>query len=131
MSRRTGIVSLMLVGLLVGAVPAFAVAPPGEQLPDGDVRPVIRSVELLQPASHNVLLEADLLIEADDNDAICEWDGTDNILCTNKPLNVLIPVGGIMVPVSRLGLLIPWMGLAALAGLAALGVVVVRRRKGV
>jgi hypothetical protein len=40
------------------------------------------------------------------------------------------PVGGIAVPVNRLGLLAPWMGLAALAGLAALGVVVVRRRRG-
>ena len=43
------------------------------------------------------------------------------------------PVGGIVVPVDRLGLAAPWMGmvgLAGLAGLAALGVVVVRRRRG-
>jgi hypothetical protein len=39
------------------------------------------------------------------------------------------PVGGIVVPVNKVGLLAPWMGLTALAGLAALGVVVVRRRK--
>jgi hypothetical protein len=39
------------------------------------------------------------------------------------------PVGGIVVPVNRLGLLAPWMGLVGLAGLAALGVVVVTRRK--
>jgi hypothetical protein len=39
------------------------------------------------------------------------------------------PVGGIVVPVSKLGLVTPWMGLVALAGLAALGVVVVWRRK--
>jgi hypothetical protein len=39
------------------------------------------------------------------------------------------PVGGIVVPVSRLGLIAPWLGLAALAGLVALGVVMVRRRK--
>ncbi len=39
------------------------------------------------------------------------------------------PVGGIVVPVNKLGLLAPWVGLAALAGLAALGVVVVRRRR--
>ncbi len=37
--------------------------------------------------------------------------------------------GGIVVPVNKLGLVAPWMGLAALAGLAALGVVLVRRRK--
>jgi hypothetical protein len=38
------------------------------------------------------------------------------------------PVGGIVVPVDKLGLVLPWMGLVGLAGLAALGVVVVRRR---
>jgi sugar lactone lactonase YvrE len=40
------------------------------------------------------------------------------------------PVGGMVVPVDKLGLLAPWMGLVALAGLAALGVALVRRRKG-
>ena len=40
-----------------------------------------------------------------------------------------MPVGGIVVPVNRLGLLAPWMGLVTLAGLAALGVVLVKRRK--
>jgi hypothetical protein len=40
------------------------------------------------------------------------------------------PVGGIVVPVSKLELAGPWMGLVALAGLAGLGVVVVRRRRG-
>ena len=47
------------------------------------------------------------------------------------------PVGGIVVPVNKVGLLAlrlssgqaPWMGLAALAGLAALGVALVRKRK--
>ncbi len=39
------------------------------------------------------------------------------------------PVGGIVVPVNRLGFAVPWMGLAALAGLVALGVVLLRRRK--
>ena len=48
-----------------------------------------------------------------------------------------VPVGGIVVPVNRLGLVAlrlgsgqaPWLGLATLAGLAALGVVLVRKRK--
>jgi DNA-binding beta-propeller fold protein YncE len=40
------------------------------------------------------------------------------------------PVGGIIVPVNRLGLLAPWMGLAALVSLAALTIAVVRRRRG-
>jgi DNA-binding beta-propeller fold protein YncE len=39
------------------------------------------------------------------------------------------PVGGIAVPVNMLGLLAPWMGLAALISLAAFTVAVVRRRK--
>ena len=37
------------------------------------------------------------------------------------------PVGGIVVPVNKLGLLAPWLRLAALACLAALTVVLVRR----
>lgn len=40
------------------------------------------------------------------------------------------PVGGIVVPTDKMGLLLPWMGPAALAALAALGLVVVRRRVG-
>jgi hypothetical protein len=40
-----------------------------------------------------------------------------------------VPVGGIIVPVNRLELLAPWLGLAALAALAALTFVLVRRRK--
>jgi hypothetical protein len=43
----------------------------------------------------------------------------------------IIPIGGIAVPVNRLGLLAPWLGLVTLVFLAALGVVLVRRRKGV
>ena len=41
-----------------------------------------------------------------------------------------IPVGGIIVPVNKLELLAPWLGLAALASLAALTVAVVGRRRG-
>jgi len=40
-----------------------------------------------------------------------------------------VPVGGIAVPVDRLGLLAPWLGLTALVSLAALTVAVVRRRR--
>jgi hypothetical protein len=40
-----------------------------------------------------------------------------------------LPIGGIVVPVNKLGLVAPWMGLATLAGLAALGVALVRRRR--
>jgi len=41
-----------------------------------------------------------------------------------------LPVGGIAVPVNKLGLLAPWLGLAALASLATLTVVLVRGRRG-
>jgi len=50
----------------------------------------------------------------------------DDKTCT---ANFGYPVGGIVVPVDKLGLVAPWMGLAALAGLVALGVVLARRRK--
>ncbi len=49
--------------------------------------------------------------------------------CT-ATFGLFVPVGGIAVPVNRLGLLAPWLGLVALAGLAALGVVMARRRRG-
>ena len=39
------------------------------------------------------------------------------------------PVGGIVAPVDKLGLVAPWLGLVGLAGIVALGVVVVRRRR--
>ena len=39
------------------------------------------------------------------------------------------PVGGYLVPVNRVELLAPWLGLAALASLAILGVVLVSRRR--
>ena len=39
-----------------------------------------------------------------------------------------LPVGGVAVPVNKLGLLAPWLGVAALASLAALTVALVRRR---
>ncbi len=40
-----------------------------------------------------------------------------------------IPVGGVIAPVNRLELLAPWLGLATLAALAALGFALVRRRR--
>jgi hypothetical protein len=40
-----------------------------------------------------------------------------------------LPVGGIVVPVNKLGLVAPWLGLVALASLAVFTVALVRRRK--
>jgi hypothetical protein len=39
------------------------------------------------------------------------------------------PVGGVIVPLNKLELLAPWLGLVALGGLATLGVVLVRSRR--
>ena len=44
--------------------------------------------------------------------------------------NRRIPVGGIVVPVNKLGLLVPWLGLAALASLSALTIALVSRGRG-
>jgi parallel beta-helix repeat protein len=40
-----------------------------------------------------------------------------------------VPVGGVILPVNKLGLLVPWLGLAALASLAVFTVALVRRRR--
>jgi len=45
------------------------------------------------------------------------------------PPPVPVPIGGIVIPVSKLELLAPWIGLAALASIAVLAAVAVRRRK--
>jgi uncharacterized repeat protein (TIGR01451 family) len=42
---------------------------------------------------------------------------------------VTIPIGGVIVPISTGELLFPWIGLAALASMAAVAVVAVRKRK--
>jgi hypothetical protein len=43
--------------------------------------------------------------------------------------NRRMPVGGFIVPVNKLGLLMPWLGLAALASLAIVMVALLRRRR--
>jgi hypothetical protein len=59
---RILVLAAAVLGLVASALPAgAAVQLPGELLPDGHTRPVIRSVELMAPGSHNRLLEADLV----------------------------------------------------------------------
>ena len=65
--------------------------------------------------------------DANPNQEDSDHDGLGDV-CDPTPYP--IPVGGVIVPVNKLELVAPWMGLAALAGLAALGVVLVRRRRG-
>jgi hypothetical protein len=69
---------------------------------------------------------------------LLNWQATiylnpgETVTCTftNALKPPMIPIGGIIVPVNTVELLAPWLGLAALASLAALTVVVVRRRRG-
>ncbi len=62
--------------------------------------------------------------------ATISLDAGETITCTfsNRQRDI-IAVGGHIVPVNKLGLLAPWLGLAALASFAALTVVLVRRHK--
>ena len=60
----------------------------------------------------------------------CTITGTYNDEIRTCTATFGLPVGGIAVPVNKLGLLAPWLGLAALASFATLGVALVRRRRG-
>jgi len=69
--------SLGLAGILAVflSVPASAfVRSPVALLPDGDTRPEIHSAELRSPQPHNQLLEADLVVDAIDNDGIARFE---------------------------------------------------------
>ena len=74
MSRRAVMMSIVLGVLMAVAVPVSALAPPYEQLPDGDTRPIIMSAALLDPQPHNQLLESDLQIQSIDNDGILRYE---------------------------------------------------------
>lgn len=59
----------------LSAVPSAARTHPANgMLPDGDVRPVVHSVLLMDPQRHNALLEADLVVRATDNDGIARYE---------------------------------------------------------
>jgi hypothetical protein len=57
---------------------------------------------------------------------------TQVIMDSNKTCTAIFgwPVGGVVVPVNKFEFLLPWLGLAALVSIAALTVVLVRRRGG-
>ena len=65
-----------------------------------------------------------------DDDGVCNGVIVDQGGPGQPPAPPPVPVGGIAVPVNKLGLVAPWLGLAALASLAALTVALVRRRRG-
>lgn len=82
--------------------------------------------------------KVDLHVPDSDSDGI--FDGEDNCPWVHNPDQAdsdgdgvgdacePIPVGGIVVPVNRMELLAPWLGLVALASLAALGITLIMRR---
>ncbi len=90
--------------------------------------------------SHGDKWEVDLRVPDSDGDGV--FDGGDNCPLAPNPDQTdtdgdgigdacePIPVGGLIVPVNKLELLAPWLGMVALALLAALAVALVRRRRG-
>ncbi len=67
--------------LVLTATPVLgAVMPARDLLPDGDTRPIVVSATLESPKPHNRLLEADVVIDAYDNDGIAgyeyRWSGS-------------------------------------------------------
>jgi len=76
MRTRVHLLLAVAAGLVVlFAVPASAhVRPTQGLLPDGDTRPEIHSAELRNPQRHNELLEADLVVDATDNDGIARFE---------------------------------------------------------
>jgi len=75
MVRRSLVLLAALTVLAAVAAPAqAAIWPSREQLPDGLARPLIDSVELAAPDSHNRLLEADLVIETTTDIGIASYE---------------------------------------------------------
>lgn len=74
---------LALLSVLLFALPGAAQGSPSRDLPpDPNYRPKIVSAHLSNPQRHNALLEADLVIDAVDNDAVdayeYRWNGATN-----------------------------------------------------
>lgn len=58
-----------------------------------------------------------------------DLDYGEDVTCTfTNTFGYPIPIGGVVVPVNKLGLLAPWIGLATLVALAVLSVALIRRR---
>ncbi len=74
--RRHILITLSLLALTVVGMPSALgyVTPLGEVLPDGDERPVVVSASLALPQRHNDILEADLTIEASDNNHVVGYE---------------------------------------------------------
>jgi len=122
----------------------FGINLPSLSIDDGDTLPIY-----LVPAGKYYVTEADPtpfgfeLIDVDCEDpdggssvdleartATIDLDAGETITCTFTNGVPPVPIGGIVVPVNSLGLVLPWLGVAALASFAALTVALARRRRG-
>jgi len=65
-----------------------------------------------------------------DDDGECNGEIVDQGGPGQSPAPPSVPIGGIVVPVNKVELLVPWLGLVALGSLAALAVILVRSRRG-
>jgi len=89
--------------------------------------------------SHGDLLEVDLDVSDSDGDGV--YDGGDNCPTVYNPDQTdsdgdgigdacePMPVGGVIVPVNKLGLVASWMGPVMLAGFVALAIALARKHK--
>ena len=64
-----GVLAILVVAPAMGGV-----MPARDLLPDGDTRPIVVSATLQAPQPHNKLLEADLVMDAYDNDGIVRYE---------------------------------------------------------
>jgi hypothetical protein len=75
MFKRLFMIAVGGVFAILVAVPAMgAVMPSRDLLPDGDTRPIVISATLGTPQPHNKILEADLVVDAYDNDGIVRYE---------------------------------------------------------
>ena len=87
MYKRVLLVTVTALTAGLVALPAFAqVRPVNELLPDGDTRPIVVSAELAAPGRHDDLLEADLTIDAYDNDGISRYEYRWNGATIGRPI---------------------------------------------
>ena len=74
-SRFRIVLGLAALCAVLFAVPVSAHVRSGYGLlPDGDTRPTVLSARLAEPQRHNALLEADIVVEATDNDAVAYYE---------------------------------------------------------
>jgi hypothetical protein len=72
--------------------------------------------------------EYDIVCDANQNGLFDAGDGVDDAIVGTGFVVQAVAVGGITIPVSKVGLAAPWIGLAAMMGVAVGAAMVIRRR---